>query len=301
MPIITNKHNLPETLIRFIKHDKYSRGDARKSVTQLIGPPRIDVLRGLHADDMTFDAVDRIWSLLGTAVHHVLESGAGETDVAEERLYAELLGWRISGGVDLQEAALEEDANGVTITDYKVTGVWSVQHDKPEWEYQLNSYAYLIETARNRKVIRLRICAILRDWLASKAEYDPAYPQVPVQLVEIPLWSMDRRRGYLEGRIMLHQDAWRAQEWDEDLPECTDEERWLRGEQFAVYKTGNKRPTKVFDNHGEAQAFMAELPQDKATYYVMKRPGTPIRCERNFCGVAEWCSQYARWKEELPK
>ena len=46
----------------------------------------------------------------------------------------------MSGAIDRQEID-----DGVSIYDYKVTSVWSLIFDKPEWERQLNCYAYLVE------------------------------------------------------------------------------------------------------------------------------------------------------------
>ena len=41
---ITNKQNLPESLVRAVSYSDYDRGDADISVTGLLNPPRIAVL-----------------------------------------------------------------------------------------------------------------------------------------------------------------------------------------------------------------------------------------------------------------
>src|SRR3990167_5306958 len=122
---ITNAYDLPEAIVRAARSDRYSRGRARMSVTQLIDSPRVQALRAKHRDDMVEDVTDRIWALLGTAVHHLLEMGAGDEHIVEERLYTTVLGCTISGGVDIQD--LDGDKKGVI--DYKVTSTWSLMFD----------------------------------------------------------------------------------------------------------------------------------------------------------------------------
>ena len=43
--MITNKYGLPEAFVNFAKLDKYSKGDADISVTQLIDSPRVLLMR----------------------------------------------------------------------------------------------------------------------------------------------------------------------------------------------------------------------------------------------------------------
>ena len=72
------------------------------------------------------DAVDRVWSLFGTAVHHILET-SNQTDgvIKEERLSMVIKGWVLSGAVDYQHHYVQGGAK-VDVIDYKVTSAWSV-------------------------------------------------------------------------------------------------------------------------------------------------------------------------------
>lgn len=281
---ITNNHNLPWALVNAARRDTYSRGQSRKSVTQLINSPRIDILRDQHHGEMEADITDRIWALLGTAVHHILERGADESHTPEERLFATVKGWVISGQVDVQH-----DDPG--IIDYKVTSVWSVMYDKPEWEYQLNSYAFLVREAKGINVNRLQICAILRDWKKSEADRDISYPQQPILMIDIPVWTAEEQRSYIESRVTIHQDAEVSSTFGDDLPECSDNERWVRDKKWAVFKPKGKRAFRILSNEEEATDLAKELGGT-----VEARGGEPIRCINNYCGVAAWCSQ---WKKEL--
>ena len=289
---LTNKFNLPKPFEDFIRNDKYSRGDADISVTELIDSPRIRQMKRIHADNMEQDISDRIWSLFGTAVHHILESAEPDRGVVnEQRLSAEIDGWLLSGAVDYQRVYPENGKMFVDVVDYKVTSVWSLLlGEKPEWEKQLNTYAWLIEKNKNATVRSIKICAILRDWSRRKAEQDPSYPQAPVEMVDVKLWSFQRREDFVKENIQLHQNA--EQGWDEleVLPKCTDEHRWMRPPTFAVKKPRNKRAVRVLDSMEDAQKYIDN--QSDNTLYVEERKGVNTRCEGNFCGVSEFCSQF---------
>ena len=146
--MITNKYGLPEAFVNFAKLDKYSKGDADISVTQLIDSPRVLLMREKYKDKITTDAMDMVFALFGTAVHSVLEGATGKNTYKEQRINKKVDGWTLSGAIDQYE--IEDD--GVIITDYKVTSVWSVIFDKQEWVNQLNVYAYLLEKEINKPI-----------------------------------------------------------------------------------------------------------------------------------------------------
>lgn len=66
----TNRHNLPETIVKAVQYDTH-RLAGTISVTTLIDSAQIRVLKKLH--NYTEDVADAVYALLGTAVHHVLE------------------------------------------------------------------------------------------------------------------------------------------------------------------------------------------------------------------------------------
>jgi hypothetical protein len=127
--IITNKFGLPKPFENVAKNPSYSKGKANLSATQLINSPRIVALMKKHDEQLTQDVADTIWSIFGSAVHSILEKGADADHIVEERMFAEVDGWTISGAVDLQV----KDGDAVHIQDYKTTSVWAIKNDKPEW------------------------------------------------------------------------------------------------------------------------------------------------------------------------
>lgn len=218
----TNHHDIPVEVIRAVESDPYDKGeDVVLSVTQLIKPPRIVALQAKHDEDIFVDYRDEVFKLLGKAVHTVLEDANAKDKniVAEKRLFADVNGWKISGQTDT--LSLEEKM----LTDYKCTSVYAIGTDKPEWEEQLNLYAWLWRK-HGYEIERLRILTILRDWRRSEADKKFDYPQAPVVSIDIPLWGFVRQSDFVAQRVELHQAAMANP--DGDLPECSDEDRWLR-------------------------------------------------------------------------
>lgn len=287
---ITNHFGLPETLVRAVEDDEYDKGNSKMSVTQLISPPRIVQLQELNKDHLEQDVTSRIPALLGTAVHKIIEKGSKDIPghVVEERLFAEVLGWKISGAVDLQ---IDNGDGTWSINDYKVTGIYSVQSEKPEWEQQLNCYAWLSYINYGRRVTSLKIVAILRDWMRKQAEISPAYPQAQVVVVDIPVWSTEDQEAFIFERVALHQAAQNSVDSGEPLVYCTDEERWLRGEVWALMKEGRKSAVKLYDNKDDAGRAQGDY---GAGHYIEHRPGNYVRCAGDYCLVSRWCKQ---WQE----
>ena len=108
----------------------------------------------------------------------------------------------------------------------KTTSVWAVMNDKPEWEQQLNIYAWLVATNKKVAIKSLQIVAILKDWSKREAERKPEYPQRNVAMINIPLWTFEEQEAFIKGRIAKHSAAEFALETDADLPECTPQEMW---------------------------------------------------------------------------
>ena len=180
---ITNKFNVPETLLSLAQRDFYTKGKADYSVTEIISPPRIQRLRNKHWQDIEQDVSDMLWMLLGTALHVVAERSVVEGHTNEERIIVDMDGVLLSGAIDLQR----DDEDGITIYDYKFTSAWALMNDKPEWEQQQNIYRYLIERSKGKPVKALKICALIRDWSRRDAQNKPDYPQAPIQVVDIPM------------------------------------------------------------------------------------------------------------------
>ena len=284
---ITNKHGVPETLVSLANKQYYSKGKANYSVTEIISPPRIQRLRMRHNDEMEQDVADMLWQLLGSALHVVAERGEHPDYITEERLNASVDGIILSGAIDIQKVT----PKGIIITDYKFTSAWALRQDKFEWEAQQNIYAWLVNKVKEKPVVGVQICALIRDWSRREASVKPDYPQAPIQVIDLPQWDLERTEAYIKERITLHMDSKVQDDWGEDLPLCSAEERWVRGDAWAVMREGKKRASKVCETEEEAKEVMASIPE-KEKPYIEKRAGEAIRCTGDFCGVSKWCNQY---------
>lgn len=284
---ITNKFGVPETLMSLARRDYYSKGKADYSVTEIISSPRIKRLQAKHWHEMEQDVADMLWSLMGSALHVVAERGETENHVTEERLTVEIDNVTLSGAIDLQHIV----GNKCVITDYKFTSVWSVMNDKPEWVTQQNIYAWMVSKVKGVEVTDVRICALLRDW-SRRDMVKEGYPPAPVYMVDLPLWPLEKTEAYIKERIALHQQAKFLADMEDELPLCTDEDRWVRGDKWAVMKEGRKTALRVFEVKEEAEEYLKTNVPTKEKAYVEYRKGEPIRCTGNFCSVAQWCSQY---------
>ena len=289
---LTNKFNLPDTFINVIQRPTYSRGSSEISVTEILSPPQLVLLRRRHADEIEVDAADQVWALFGSAVHNILEHGKDDHHVVEERLHTTFDGWRISGQIDLQEY---QPDGSVVISDYKVTSAWVVQQEKTEWIDQLNMYAWLIERVKSLPVTGLKIVGIIRDWSRREAAIKDSYPQAPIVVLDIPLWSAEDREAFVQNRLRLHNEANFAAV-SGSMPECTPEEMWEKPTTYAVMKEGGKRAKKVFLLQQEAEAFLAD---QKGMHFIETREGGRTRCE-SFCQAAPFCEQFKNYRKEKP-
>tara|TARA_R100000541_G_scaffold59137_1_gene72002 strand:+ start:1293 stop:2186 length:894 start_codon:yes stop_codon:yes gene_type:complete len=293
---ITNKHNLPQTLVNLAESRDYSRGASDRSITQLIDSPQVSVLRMANDNHIEEDVVDTFWANLGSAIHHITEKGADDNHLVEERLFTQVGTWTVSGAIDIQKI---EDDGSISVMDYKFTSVWAVKNPKLDWERQLNCYAYLVAKEKNKKIKDLKIITFLRDWNRNNAKRDEKYPQQQILVIPIKLWSFEEQEQYIKDRVQLHQETAYGFVSDESMSECNKEERWQREDLYAVRKETNKRALKVFDNKQHAEKFLKEKDSDE--YVIDERKGEPIRCTGNYCKVNEWCNQYQKWSKQNEK
>ena len=286
----TNKHNLPSEIIRAVENDQYTKGDSIISVTGLLNPPRIRMLQSIHGHEITSDYSDEIWKLLGQGVHAILERANENYDdtITEQRLYQEVKGWRISGQTD--SLSLKDN----TLRDYKITSVWTIinalSEGKSEWNEQLNSYAWLYHKNTGKTVDGLEIIAIARDWNKRELQRRGGdYPEVAISIIKIPLWSLEEQEIFLQEKVSIHQAVEADYIFKQELPLCTDEERWKKPDTYRVMKKGRKTAVRVFKTEEEAERYRGNMPVGD-TFWIEFSKGESMRC--NYCNVSDFCSQY---------
>ena len=273
---LTNVHGLPEAIVAAVQNDPYT-GGGDISTTKLIDSPRVRVLGGKHKDEITVDVSERVWALLGQAVHTILERAGlrQEGMVVEERLYADVDGWQVSGQVDSMHLEMQK------LSDYKVSTVWK-KNGSDSWTRQLNVLRWLAHM-NGHTITTLEVCAIFRDWRKSEALRDPSYPQAAIQTIPVPVWTLEDAEDYVRERVAIHQAASKGI----DI-QCTDEERWMSPSKFALMKDGGKRAVRVADS-------AEDLGEAMEGYTIVERKGEPKRCTM-YCDVSAWCTQWAAEK-----
>lgn len=288
---ITNEQNLPDAIVRAITNDPYDASGSDISATRLLQPPRINMLTQQHWNEIDEDASDRIFSLLGQSVHHIIERAAQDGDLVEQRLFVNndiTNGWTLSGQFDYLPS------NG-QLTDFKVTSAWSaldaLTNGKSEWEAQLNILDWLVR--HNQKDVKhrvksLAIMAILRDWSKMRVLTSDNYPRKQVVMIPIRRWSEEEQDTYISTRIKLHQDA----KHNGDAPVCSPEERWNKPDTYAVMKDGRKSAVRLLASMEDAKQWLSDnnMKEGKGCSIVLRK-GEDTRCA-HYCAVNQFCSHW---------
>lgn len=277
---ITNVFGLPQPFVDLVSEDSYSKGEAKYSTTQLIGPPKVSELMRRHGSSITIDASEKVWTMSGTAKHYILEQIAKRNPnryVVEHRYYVEIDGIKIGGQIDLFDRQTE------TLYDWKETGVWkALSDDHFEWIAQGNINKFLCESNGifPKKMANI---LILKDWKLRESKIKRDYPPCAVKEVPLTIWKPEETLAYIKSRIAAHEAA-RNSESDDLIPHCTDKERWRKEDSFAVMKDKKaKRAIKVHQTEEEANLHAREVGG-----IVEHRAGEDNRC-LNYCKVRHKC------------
>lgn len=281
--LITNIYNLPQPFVDLVSGDTYSKGESDITTTGLAQPPKIAELTRRHASEITMDASEKVWTMMGTANHYVLEQIAlrnPERYVTEQRFYLDIDGVKLGGQIDLFDRETE------TLWDYKVSSVYkAMSDDKLEWTKQANVNKLLCEH-NGIHPKKLAVLLVMKDWKRKEAEFKADYPKCAIQEIPLPIWQEAETLAYIKSRINLHNAAKLIEEEDA-IPVCTEEERWAKPTTWAVLKErGAKRAVNGGLYGSEAEAILHAKRIDGA---IEKRDGSNARCE-NYCQVRKWCN-----------
>lgn len=306
---ITNKLGLPLPLVKAVENDPYDNAGTW-SATTLLKPAQAIAITRQHAGEITEDAADRIWSLMGQIGHAIIEragAGLGDNWITERRFYSDMFGERISGAADII------DVENKTVFDYKFTSGWAVmdaqKKGKGDWRMQLSVLAMLAREGRYLQrhdpvlaeplgywaevvgppieITHGKIVAVVRDWTETAAKRNPDWPQDKVAVIDMDIAPDDEVRAWVEQRLEGIKYALGGG----DIP-CTDEERWHRPGKWAVTKAGNKTAAKLADSEDELSSWIfSNSGKLGSNYKIEERPGKYARCEQ-YCSAAPWCPQF---------
>jgi hypothetical protein len=215
--------------------------------------------------------------------------------------------WFIAMRFDLYEQI--DETHGV-IQDDKETSVGTILYGggvKPDWEWQLRLEAY----ALNKLGFPATLCRNvlwLKDWKQSeKDKKGSQYPDVDIYVAEYAPLPEAQVESYIKMRLRSHQDA--MEKKDDEIPACTEDERWFKPGAYAVMKEGRQKAVRVFKEseykdakHRADGMVIEENMKGKGAFYVEHRPGKDTRCNgwkpESECPCREFCHF---WKEKYGK
>ena len=291
--MLTNNLNLPQPFVSAATSN-HQPTDKRYSVTTVLGSTCEAVLWRRHGEEVDTDVSDMAWLIFGSAVHQILEN-AQETDtqLKENKLVVDVgNGYELSGIFDLYD-----DATG-TVTDYKTCSVWKVTYGEfDDWRRQTLLYCWMLRQI-GFDARRGEIVALIKDHSKRKARFEKGYPQHPVYRIGWDFTEEDMAEAQTLVLDWFQEvDRQEALE-DDELVTCTDEQRWRKGDSWAVYKDGTKRAVRVLSDPDEAAELRDALERRTGRpHHVEFREGEDAKCE-GYCEVRKWCPY---WKAKLEK
>lgn len=298
MSKLTNRFNADEAIAAWLTKNSYV-GGGDISATGLSRAPQQRVLEKRHGHKVAEDISDRLPSARGQLAHAAVNESGIPNEWSEKRIGATVLGWTVTGQPDKFSALL---LNKGTLIDFKFPTLSSFtfgfQRDKglkPEYIQQGNIYRWLL-WKNAVEVVKIVFKPTLLEWSRRHARLKKDYPASPFFNFTIPMWPLEQTEAWITERVRLHQEAEKLP--DENLPECTWEERWGQTTFFAVKKDGRKNAVSggIKDTKEAAEAMAKEL---GAGHCVEARPGEAVRCGAdNYCRVRAFCHQL---KRDLPE
>jgi len=330
--IITNKQNLPDTLVKACRVDSHKvAGDF--SVTQLIDSPRIRILKKQNTYEE--DVSDMLFALMGTALHHILERA--NIDSMRERAFHLVVDTIKQKAKNVMEkepdkaTQLEKAANYIfslipvffpeiadrylfehtlrfDVLGKTIYGTFDLfdKIDKVLWDYKYCSvYVFMYPESQKKWKAQTNIYAHgLR-----KEGYEVKKIRILAFFRDWHTSGMMQSRDYpremtreihvdvvpdvdIERYLDVRVEKHIAAETAEFLPECTGAERWAKADTWALKTKGAKRAIVVYDVHQMAKDYLAEH-QHVKSLYIEFRPGESMRCDK-YCPVAKFCDQRQR-------
>ncbi len=304
---VTNKFNLPQALVNIANLDSdtpHNAPDTFSATTLLKGVKEI-VLELRHFNEITMDVSDMVWTIFGTAVHELAEKGNDGSDGESEIKFEWVLPvesklgktYKLTGRCDLY------NENQMLLQDYKTATTWKfIYKDFEDWERQGYIYTLLIRKA-GKYVKTVKFNALLKDWNQgelTRARYKGSYyPEHSIvsYIFEIEEQKLKEIENYIVDKVQQIVNIIENDISDNDIPECTPNERWATQTKYAIMKQGRQTAIKLCDTQEQANDWIKEQTKDKEKLYVETRPGENKKCGQ-YCIAKDFCSYYKANKGE---
>jgi len=188
------------------------------SASRIIKPIQMSVLLKKYDRQIKVYSHSLYKQVFGSIIHLGLEQLNLFGGESEKRITIEYMGWIITGKPDVLV--------DVEIKDWKTTSAWTLFYGSrsEEWKQQLSIYRWL-KNKESGLVLSDggEIIALLLDWdeeLVGKS----GYPEFPIMSVPVRLMSLNETEEFVSEKLCALAIAFGLT--DNDLPPCTDKERW---------------------------------------------------------------------------
>lgn len=273
---IVNDLGLPQAFINAVsgKDPNYKPDPTRIGVTALIDSPMVRRLYIEHYDELVVLASDYLSSFLGICLHEKLQRHAPEGYAAEKKYEFKIGDLTLVGIADLVNGGIE---------DYKLMSAWSWVFDKEKhFEQQLNILNWMRVKNGEKPAEYLRIHCFIKDWTRYQTK-NPDYPQQKYFSYDLKIWPLETTEQFINDRLKLHLDKNYI---------CTEEDRWIRNESWAVMKQGRKSAVRCLEtaefalNYIQNKGLMDEY--TKGTVTIVERKSEAKRCSE-YCKCKSVC------------
>jgi len=143
-------------------------------------------------------------------------------------------------------------------------------------------------------VYKAQSVPLLKDHSKRKAKREKSYPRLPVKKVLFEFTNKDfaNIEEWLWGRFKEIEIAEKLS--DDELPLCTYEERFNKGDKYAVMKEGRKTALRVLDSKEEAEKWSEKNGKGD---YIEVRKGEDVKCI-DYCFANQFCNYYHEYVKE---
>lgn len=272
--ILTNKLGWPDAYVKLAFGNSYRPNPERIGVTALNKSPQIRQLQLEQWDNITCDVGDFFTGILGNCLHKALELNAPAGTRPEHKLEYNVDGLTLVGKADLSNGGIE---------DYKLMAAfsWVFGEDKDFIE-QLNVLNWLRVKNGFEPAKFLRIHAFIKDWSVYQTR-DKDYPQQRYIKMDVPIWPLEETEHFIRQRIALHKNPNYT---------CSDADKWVKLEKWAVMKKGGKKAERLLDTAIEAEQYIIQRnwanAYAKGDIHIEQRKSQPRNCQ-DYCIVRSVC------------
>ena len=295
MSKITNKLALPKQLVELVSTN-YKPTTHQYSCTTILKTTRQIILERRYNDEIEQDVSNMCWMIFGIAVHSIIEnSKEDEGQFKEEKLkvdlgkyWKELDGYYLSGRSDLMDLLEKE------IVDWKTCSAWKVIYkDFEDWRKEMLIYSWMVRDI-GFDIDKAKAIAFIKDHNKTKSKIDMQYPKLPIWVEKFKF----NKKQFQEIKEFIYNKFLELKKYemviDEELPLCSDDERWREPTKYVVKKKVNKTATKLHDTLESAEEHLKQLEiKYPSIYEIQIRPGEDKRC-LEYCNCCQFCSYYKK-------